>query len=57
MVTMVPPSPDLLRKYRNTDELIKSGRAYLMPELVEKYPSDYINLATYESMKRVMQFA
>lgn len=54
---MVPPSPDLLRKYRNTDELIKSGRAYLMPELVEKYPSDYINLATYESMKRVMQFA
>ena len=52
---MVPPSPELQRKFRNTDELIKSGRSYLIPELVAKYPQDYIDLATYDSMKRMMQ--
>lgn len=53
---IVPPSPELQRRYRNTDELIKSGRSYLIPELVSKYPNDYLDLATYESVKRAMQF-
>lgn len=51
---MVPPSPELLRKFRNTDEVVKSGRSYLIPELIIKYPLDYIDLATYDSMKRMM---
>jgi len=49
---MIPPSPELQRKYRNTDEVVRSGRSYLIPELMIKYPQDYIDLATYEIMKR-----
>jgi len=52
---MVPPSPELLRKYRNTDEIVRSGRSNLISELMNKYPNDYIDLVTYESMKRLMQ--
>lgn len=51
---MVPPSPELLRKFRNTDEIVKSGRSYLIPDLVNKYQYDYIDLTTYESIKRTM---
>lgn len=51
---MVPPSPELLRKYRNTDEIVISGRSNLIPELLTKYPQDYIDLITYDSMKRMI---
>ncbi len=51
---MVPPSPDLLRRYRNTDSLVISGRSYLIPDMISKYPRDYLDLATYESMKRII---
>ncbi len=50
---MVPPSPDLLRKFRNTEGLVISGKSYLVPDMVIKYPQDYIDLITYESMKRI----
>lgn len=53
---LVPPSPELQRKFTNTDAIVKSGRSYLIPDLVTKYPNDYIDIATYESMKRAMQF-
>lgn len=53
---MILPSPEILRKYRNTDGLVKSGRADLIPDLVAKFPGDYIDLASYESIKRAMQF-
>lgn len=52
---MVPPSPELLRRFRNTDEVVRSGRSHLIPDLMNKYPNDYIDLATYESMKRMIQ--
>lgn len=52
---MVPPSPDLQRRFNNTDSLVKSGLSYLIPDLATKYPNDYIDLPTYESMKRIMQ--
>lgn len=52
---MIPPSPELLRKYRNTDGLIKSGKSYMVPDLVAKYPGDYIDMASYESMRKTMQ--
>ncbi len=51
---MVPPNPDLLRRYRNTDSLVSSGRAYLVQDMVNKYPQDYLDIATYESMKRII---
>lgn len=53
---MVPPSPGLLRKYRNTDGLMKSGKSYMIPDLISRYPNDYIDIVTYESMRKTMQF-
>lgn len=53
---MIPPSPELLRKYRNTDGLVKSGKSYMIPDLISRYPNDYIDIATYESMRKTMQF-
>lgn len=52
---MIQPSPELLRKFRNTREIVESGRSYLLQDLIVKYPGDYIDLATYESIKRAMQ--
>lgn len=52
---MVPPSPELQRKFTNTDEVVRSGRSYLIPDLIVKYPNDYIDLLTYESIKRATQ--
>ena len=51
---MIPPSPELMRKYRNTDEVVRSGRLNLIPELLIKYPQDYMDLITYDSMKRMI---
>ena len=53
---MVPPSPELQRKFRNTEEIIKAGRSNLIPELVTKYPNDYMDITTYEKMKMTMGF-
>lgn len=53
---MIPPSPELLIKYRNTDEVVKSGRSYMIPDLISRYPNDYVDIATYESMRKAMQF-
>lgn len=50
----VPPSPELLRKFRNTDEIVMSGRTNLIPDLLSKYPNDYIDLTTYQNMKRMI---
>jgi hypothetical protein len=52
---MVPPSPELLRRFTNTDQVVRSGRSYLIPDLVANYPNDYVDLLTYESIKRIMQ--
>lgn len=54
---MIPPSPDLQCKFRNTDQIVKSNMSHTIPNLVASYPNDYIDLVTYESMKRLMQFA
>lgn len=53
---LIPPSPELLRKFKNTESLVNSGRSYLVKELVTKYPNDYLDLTTYESIKRAIQF-
>lgn len=52
---MVPPSPELQIKFSNTDKIVRSGRSYLIPDLVSRYPQDYIDLATYDSIKNIMQ--
>lgn len=53
---MIPPSPELQKKFNNTDGLVKSGRSYLIPDLVNRFPNDYLDLPTYESIKRAIQF-
>ena len=55
MTRMVPPSPELQRRFTNTDQVVRSGRSYLIPDLVTNYPNDYVDLSTYESIRRIMQ--
>lgn len=50
---MVPPSPELLRKFKNTDDVVKSGKENMLPNLIANFPNDYIDLRTYESIKRI----
>ncbi len=52
---MVPPSPDLQRRFTNTDQVVTHGKSYTIPDLIAKYPNDYIDLPTYESVKRIIQ--
>jgi hypothetical protein len=52
---MVPPSPELQRRFNNTDHIVRSGRSYLISDLITKYPNDYVDLLTYESIKRISQ--
>lgn len=51
---MVAPHPDLHRRLRNTDNIIRSNRTELASELYDKYPHDYIAVNTHNTMKRVM---
>jgi len=53
---MIMPSPEILRKYRNTDSILKSNRSNLLSDLITRYPNDYLDLETYEAIKRAMQF-
>ena len=55
-MNMIPPSPELQRKFMNTDRIVKSGMADLIPNLIAAYPNDYLDIATYEAMKRSMRF-
>ncbi len=50
---MVAPYPELNRKLRNTDNIIKANRLELVSGLHVKYPEDYIDANTHNTMKRV----
>lgn len=51
---MVAPYPDLNRRLRNTDNIIKSNKVGLAHELHSKYPHDYLDVKTHNTMKRTM---
>jgi immune inhibitor A len=51
---MVAPHPELQRKLRNTDNIIRSNRAELASQLHSTYPNDYVDINTHNTMKRVM---
>lgn len=51
---MTSPSPELLRKFRNTEGLILSNKSYLVSDMVYNYPQDYVDIETYRSMKRML---
>ena len=50
---MVAPHPDLHRRLRNTDNIIKSNKIELAHQLHSKYPHDYLDVKTHNTMKRV----
>lgn len=50
---MVAPYPDIQRKFRNTDSIVKAKRHYLVPDLHTKYPQDYIDLITHDKISKV----
>lgn len=48
---MVSPSPDFHRRITNTDNIVMAQKAHLVPELFNKYPSDYINIDLLNNLK------
>ena len=50
---MPAPSPELERKIRNTEALINSGNAHLVDEYARLYPSDYLDLGTYNRLMAI----
>lgn len=50
---MVTPYPDLNRKLRNTNNIIKSDKPELLSDLYRKYPTDYLDSHTHDVMHRV----
>ena len=50
---MVTPYPELNRKLRNTNNIIKSDKIGLASDLHSKYPDDYADINTYDTMQRV----
>ncbi len=50
---MVAPHPELKRKLRNTDNIVKSNKAELASQLHSKYPENYLDLNTHSTMQRV----
>lgn len=50
---MVSPHPELNRRLRNTDNILKSDRIDLASELHVKYPHDYLDIDTHNTMQRV----
>lgn len=50
---MVSPHPELNRKLRNTDNIVKSNKTELASDLCTKYPQDYIDTNTHDTIQRV----
>ena len=45
---MVAAHPNLSRKFRNTDSIMKAEKSHLIPNLHSKHPQDYINISTHK---------
>ena len=50
---MVAPHPELNRRLRNTDSIIKANRPERISTLHSKYPYDYIDIDTHKVIERV----
>lgn len=53
MIPSVPPSPQLERKLKNTENLINSGNSHLVDSYAFMYPDEYVNLETYYRIKNM----
>ncbi len=54
---MVSAHPNLSRKFRNTDSIIKSNKSNLIPTLHSKFPVDYIDTKTHSTIQKVKPWA
>lgn len=54
---MVLAHPELLRKFRNTNYIMKAGKSHLASELYVRYPEDYINIQTHKTIEMVKPWA
>ncbi len=50
---MVLPYPELDRRLRNTNNIVKSGKIGSVPDLHSRYPRDYIDINTHNTVQRV----
>lgn len=50
---MVSPHPNLVRRFSNTDNIVKTKKEKLIHGLHAKYPQDYIDLDTHNTLERV----
>lgn len=50
---MVDAHPDLLRRIRNTDNIVIANRPQLVPTLYTKYPQDYIDLDALKKLRKI----
>jgi immune inhibitor A len=48
---MVSPSPDFYRKITNTDNIVQAQKTHLLPNLIGKYPGDYIDEDLFNNLK------
>jgi len=48
---MVIPSPDFHRRITNTDNIVMAQKDYLIPDLLNKYPRDYIDVNLLNNLK------
>lgn len=54
---MVSAHPNLLRKFRNTDSIIKSNKSTTIHGLHSKFPGDYIDTNTHSIMQNIKPWA
>ena len=50
---MVAPHPDLERRFSNTDSIVKANKSKLVHGLHAKYPQDYVDIFTHNTLERV----
>lgn len=54
---MVLAYPNLRRKFINTDGLVKANRSELVSELYERYPQDYVDIKTHNTIQKTIPWA
>lgn len=54
---MVSAYINLSRKFRNTDSVIKSNKSNLIPSLHSKFPGDYVDAKTHNTLQKVKPWA
>lgn len=50
---MVSAHPNLSRKFRNTDSIIRANKTESIPGLYSKHPQDYMSLKSYNVMEKI----